>query len=253
MIMLQVVEAAGSSMERKYARGISPVRKHGNLLLCTLLLGNVIVNSGLSIIMADMTSGLVGLLVSTSLIVVFGEIVPQAACSRHPLSIGYHSVWVVKALMVLMIFITYPISRLLDCVLGKELGNIYNKQEVLSNKGICPVQTCYFSPSVFRAQLKELLALHKDNKELEEDEVRILGGALDFAEREVTEVMTPIKKVFQLEIHEKLDVDNLTKVFKSGFSRIPCYDKTVEHDNIRGIIFVKDMILLDPKVASVPL
>jgi metal transporter CNNM len=100
--------------------------------------------------------------------------------------------------------------------------------------------------------LKELLALHKDNKELEEDEVRILGGALDFAERQVTEVMTPIKKVFQLEIHEKLNVDNLTKVFKSGFSRIPCYDKTVEHDNIRGIIFVKDMILLDPKVACVP-
>ena len=176
--------------------------------------------------MADMTSGLIGLLVSTSLIVIFGEIVPQSACSRHPLAIGYYSVWLVKILMVLLIVITYPISKLLDCILGKELGTIYNKQE-----------------------LKELLHIHKDGKHLGEDEARILDGALDFAEREVKEIMTPINKAFMLDIREKLDVNTLTRVFKSGFSRIPCYDKEEKNDNVKGIIFVKDMILLDPKEA----
>ena len=65
------------------ARIIQPLREDGNLLLCVLLLGNVATNSLLSILMADMTSGMVGFLTSTILIVMFGEIIPQATCSRY--------------------------------------------------------------------------------------------------------------------------------------------------------------------------
>lgn len=44
--------------------------------MCTILLGNVTVNSGLSILMGDLTSGLMGLIVSTAIITIFGEIIP---------------------------------------------------------------------------------------------------------------------------------------------------------------------------------
>lgn len=67
-----------AEIQAKYARRILPVRKSGNLLLCTLLLGNVSVNALLSILLADLTSGLVGFFCSTALIVLLGEIVPQA-------------------------------------------------------------------------------------------------------------------------------------------------------------------------------
>ena len=62
--------------DAKYAIAILPLRKRGNLLLCTILLGNVTVNSALSILIADFTSGVMGLLVSTGIIVIFGEIIP---------------------------------------------------------------------------------------------------------------------------------------------------------------------------------
>lgn len=47
----------GSAQEAKHARKIKPIRENGNLLLCTLLFGNVAVNTILSIILAEITSG----------------------------------------------------------------------------------------------------------------------------------------------------------------------------------------------------
>jgi len=63
-------------LDAKRATKILPLRRRGNLLLCTILLGNVTVNSGLSILMGDLTSGLEGLIISTAIITVFGEIIP---------------------------------------------------------------------------------------------------------------------------------------------------------------------------------
>jgi metal transporter CNNM len=62
--------------DAKRAEKILPLRRRGNLLLCTILLGNVTVNSGLSILMGDLTSGLTGLILSTGIITIFGEITP---------------------------------------------------------------------------------------------------------------------------------------------------------------------------------
>lgn len=80
---IQVIIRCGTEIEKEYARVIEPIRKQGNFLLCAILFGNVLVNSTLTILMDDLTSGLVAVFVSTLSIVIFGEIVPQAICSRH--------------------------------------------------------------------------------------------------------------------------------------------------------------------------
>ena len=79
---LEIVMAGEDPKQAQYAKNIYPVRKKGNLLLCTLLLGNVAVNSLLSIFMAAFTSGTIGFLTSTIMIVIFGEILPQALVRR---------------------------------------------------------------------------------------------------------------------------------------------------------------------------
>eukprot|EP00889_Picochlorum_renovo_P005874 jgi/Picre1/32904/NNA_008233.t1 len=101
LVALKVLQSAGDEKERKYAKKIIPIRTNGNLLLCTLLLGNTIVNNGLSILLADLTSGIVGLIVSVVAVLIFGEITPQAVCSRHALFIGSHTIYIVKFFRIL--------------------------------------------------------------------------------------------------------------------------------------------------------
>ncbi|MBT8124609.1 MAG: DUF21 domain-containing protein, partial [Gammaproteobacteria bacterium] len=60
----------------KYAITLNKIRQKSNLLICSLLLGNVAVNSTLAIFLGTIASGVIAGILATSLIVVFGEIVP---------------------------------------------------------------------------------------------------------------------------------------------------------------------------------
>jgi len=56
-IGLEIVMEAGDPESRRCARRIAPVRKDGNLLLCSLLFGNVAVNVLISILMSGEDDG----------------------------------------------------------------------------------------------------------------------------------------------------------------------------------------------------
>merc|ERR1719282_837691 len=132
LIGLQIVQKGDDATLAKCATKIAPLRENGNLLLCTLLLGNVAVNSALSILTAGIASGVSGFFISTTLIVIFGEIIPQASCSRYALQIGARTVPVVQVLMYSPLYlITKPMSIVLDWALGQEMGTVYSRTEVL--------------------------------------------------------------------------------------------------------------------------
>ena len=127
---LEIVLGSDNPKHIAAAQRIKPLRDRGNWLLCTLLLGNVAVNAELSILLADKTTGTIGFVVSTALIVVFGEIIPQALCSRYALEIGAKTVWIVWPLMFAMAAVAWPISFILDYILGEELGTMYSNKEL---------------------------------------------------------------------------------------------------------------------------
>uniref|UniRef100_A0A5S6R090 CNNM transmembrane domain-containing protein n=1 Tax=Trichuris muris TaxID=70415 RepID=A0A5S6R090_TRIMR len=222
---LQIIRKCGDKTERKFAEKIYPVRKRGNYLLCSLLLGNVLVNSAISILFDDLTTGFIALAVSSFGIVVFGEIVPQAICSRYGLAVGAYTVVLTKFFMLLTAPISWPISKILDKCLGEEVGQVYNKDRLL-----------------------ELIRLSKEQEgELRNcQEVQIVTGALELSRKTVADVMTNIKDVFMLSAEMILTPSVVNEIVKSGYTRIPVY----EGDNrnlIVGILNVKDLALLDPE------
>src|SRR5258708_1160732 len=94
------------SLGDKRAKQIYSVRKRGNLLLVTLLVGNVATISSLSIFLDSISSGLIAAILTTGLITIFGEIIPQAIFSRYALALGSRAVWIVR----IIIIVFYPVT-----------------------------------------------------------------------------------------------------------------------------------------------
>ncbi|RHY10349.1 hypothetical protein DYB36_011019 [Aphanomyces astaci] len=224
-IVIEAGEDAHATEEEKTnaknARKIQKVRNDGHLLLSTLLFGNVAVNSILAIVMADMTSGIGGFLITTFVLVVFGELIPQALCSRHALSIGAKSLPIVWFFIYLMYIITKPIAMTLDYMLGHEIGTVFNKRE-----------------------LGKMLEIYVKHNMLDADETDIMKGAMHFKTKPVSSVMTPIESVYTLPGSTKLNLATIREIYHRGFSRIPVWGNHI--NDIVGIIFVKDLIFADP-------
>ena len=103
------------------AAKIYPLRKKGNQLLCTLLIGNVAVNSALAVFLGSITQGVLAGFIATGLIVIFGEIIPQSLFSRHALKLGAKAIPLVYIFHVVFFPLTWPLAKILDSALGGEL------------------------------------------------------------------------------------------------------------------------------------
>lgn len=57
-----------------------------------------------------------GLILSTVLIVIFAEIIPQAFCSRHGLLFGAKTIWLIKGCMFILAPVAWPLAFILDKV-----------------------------------------------------------------------------------------------------------------------------------------
>lgn len=210
----------------KDAIAVYPVRSRGNLLLTTLLLGNVAVNTTLSIFLGSIASGIVAGIVATALIVMFGEIIPQAVISRNALWFGARTIWFTRAVIILLYPIAYPIAIALNYFLGSEIPTTYSRRELM-----------------------EIISEHEDSEHstLDADEERILHGALQFSHKRVREVMTEADDVVSFDENQRLNDEFFTEVQSHGFSRLPIYSG--DKSNIVGILFVKDLIVEDENIS----
>ncbi|RLN51444.1 hypothetical protein BBJ28_00011649 [Nothophytophthora sp. Chile5] len=232
---LDVVIRAGARAEAtadehakaRAAKRILPIRADSNLLLTTLVLTTVAVNSLLSILMADLTSGLVGFFVSTGVIVLFGEVIPQSLCSRHALIIGSAFVPFVRVLRLALYVFAKPVSFVLDRTVGEDMGTIFSKRE-----------------------LQKLLEIHVTQQIMHPEEGHIVRGAMGYKLKLVSDIMMPASGLFSLPISFFTSNCTLKMIYNSGFSRVPVWNK--DPNDVVGIIFVKDLIYVDPK-AEVPL
>ncbi len=208
-----------AKLGNKNAVKILPIRKEGNRLLTTLLLSNVAVNAILSVYLSQIASGVMAAFLATTLIFIFGEIIPQATFSRHALLVGAKAAPFIKVMIIITYPITWFIVYLLDKLLGNEMPTMYSKKELM-----------------------EIVSELEDSSysSLDEDEERIVHGALKFSHVKVRDVMTTKENVVTLEAHQKFDHDAIKIHNEHSFSRYPVYSGN--EDNIIGILFAKHLV-----------
>lgn len=224
MVGLEIMSQSHNLAEAEAARRIQPVRKQGNLLLVTLLLTNTVASELLPLVLETLyPGGPVALVVSVLSLMLFGEVIPQAVCSRHALQVGAFLIGFVKFLRALLLPVAWPIAATLDAVLGEEIGTVYSRHE-----------------------LSGLIDAHSRNRHgvLTEDETTILKGTLTLSAKTVADVLTPAEDVFCLDVAAVLDRPTMKLCLRKGHSRVPLYEG--DRGNIVGLLLLKQLILIDP-------
>ncbi|XP_044508574.1 DUF21 domain-containing protein At2g14520-like [Mangifera indica] len=225
LVDLEVIARSGTPKDRTHAAKILPVVKNQHLLLCTLLICNAAAMEALPIFLDALVSAYGAILISVTLILLFGEIIPQSVCSRHGLAIGAAVAPFVRVLVWVCCPVAFPISKLLDYLLGHGHVALFR-----------------------RAELKTLVDLHGNEAgkggELTHDETTIIAGALELSQKTASDAMTPISETFAIDINAKLDKDLMDLILNKGHSRVPVYYE--QPTNIIGLILVKNLLTIHP-------
>lgn len=102
------------------ANRVLMLRQDSNYLLATILWGNVGINVLLALLANSILVGILAFLFSTFVITWFGEIMPQAYFSRHPLRTAATLAPFIRAYQIFLYPVARPTGKFLDWWLGAE-------------------------------------------------------------------------------------------------------------------------------------
>lgn len=205
------------------------LREQPKLLLATILIGNNFVNVTITLLatyivseMFDMVNHpmaafIMEVLVITSLVLIIGEITPKILAARKPVKF---SRFMARTLQVLMALFK-PLSSLLvnsTSFMDKHLEK--KKAEISMDDLSAAVDIATEASTPL-------------------EEKNMLKGIATFTEKEVSSVMKPRIDIIAVEISMPFR-EMLDTVIKSGFSRIPVYEESL--DKVSGILYVKDLL-----------
>mmetsp|Transcript_26809 Transcript_26809/g.43148 ORF Transcript_26809/g.43148 Transcript_26809/m.43148 type:complete len:450 (-) Transcript_26809:415-1764(-) len=206
-------------------RLLRPLVKRRHLTLVTLLIANAAAMEALPIFMDVLVPKYVAIAISVTMVVFFGEIIPQAVCLRWPSELGCLLSPLVWVLICLLSPVAYPIAFLLDLLFGAEHYQVYT-----------------------RAGLGELAREQSQANgrgTLSTDELDVITGALELHGKVSFDIQIPLIKVFKISYDTELTDKVLRSILEHGHSRVPVW-RGME-DNIVGLLLVKHLIRVDPK------
>ena len=206
-----------------YARRVLPLRQKSHLTLAAILLTNVGAVSATSLVLEHEFNGLVAGIAATLLIVIFGEIFPQALFARQALTFCGR----LSPLLRLMILLTYPVAKPLQLLLDKLFGDERVSLQSRSELGIMISE--HLGPTA--------------KSELDEDEVEIIRGALQLSEKQVKDIMVPINMVYWLTPESIIDAVKIDELKLTGYSRIPIFDNNLTR--CEGVLLLRELIDFD--------
>ncbi|MBR4497005.1 MAG: HlyC/CorC family transporter [Acholeplasmatales bacterium] len=206
-----------------------------NRTITTLLIGNNLVNVGLSAIavtfftqlaVAEEYVSLITTGVITLVLLMFGEIFPKTIAKNYPEQIAYK----VSIVIIIISYILFPIVWFFT-----------KMQKLFSKKSD--------EETYDEDELGVILDTMEDQGNIEKDESELIQNVLTLNDRTVEDIMVPRIQMEAINYNSKLD-DVKEFMIGNNFSRIPVYKN--DKDHIVGILYERDFypaILKNPKTS----
>ena len=193
-----------------------------DMLLATILVVNNLVNIGIVVLATGILDSLFefhrfeflihGVLV-TFMLLLFGEILPKVFTQGSPARVAL----AFAGPLTLMRWLAYPLSYVLVHT-SSRIGEMAQHNNDISIEDLADAVDMTTTSS--------------------SEEQKILSGIVNFASREVEEIMRPRMDIVAVE--QTMTFGEIKEVIiRSGYSRLPVYNETI--DNIKGTLFVKDL------------
>lgn len=197
-------------------------------LLSTILVGNNIVNISMASIATVLfvkywgnVGASLSTLVTTVIVLIFGEISPKSLAKEAPEKFAMFSAPILRLLLIILAPINYLFSlwKLLLLKLFKTSDSTGITEEELLT---------------IVEEAEQDGAINAEDKEL-------INNVIDFNDRRVVDILTP--RVDIIAVPKEADQKEITKLFiQSGYSRLPVYEGAI--DNIIGVIHLHDFFNL---------
>lgn len=222
---LNVLKEEASEQNKK----VLHLREIPKTLLATILIVNNLVNVSIVILSSyitfnlfdfsqnELAAFLIQVVVITSLILIFGEIVPKIYANKKPLRIAQ----MMAPVLLVFIYIFKPLSAAL-------VGSISFLDKHLANK----------THSLTMSELSAAIDITSDET-TPPAEKKMLKGIATFGEKEVRSVMKSRVDITAIDVKASFD-KLIDMVLNSGFSRIPVFEGNL--DKVLGILYIKDLI-----------
>ena len=216
----------------KYDRALITVLIGSNIVaivasaVSTVLFYNMLSNSGL----VNDTISLISSIVISLLIYILGDALPKTIARSIPDTLSKAFVYPIYWLMIILFPITFVFDKL-----TRLIEKIFKVKDETT-----------FDEEDFENVVEKV----SDEGIIEEEQGDIIQSALEFADTNVKEVLTPRKRIFALDIRN-LDREKLHQIIlETNYSRIPIYDGSF--DNMIGVLHIKTYLsayLRNPNVS----
>lgn len=211
-----------AKLGNRAANRVLPLRRNTHLTLASILLTNVAAVSATSLVLDQRFNGWIAGLISTLLIVILGEIIPQALFAKNPLAWSSLFAPLLKGMTFVTFIVSKPLQLLLDQLFPRQRARLQSRQEL----GLLITEH-----------------LSDESSELDEDEVEIMRGALQLSEKRVRDIMTDIRHTYWITPDTELTGDKIDEIKEKGFSRIPVFNAKLT--KCYGLLLMKDLVDID--------
>ncbi|MBU0473703.1 MAG: hemolysin family protein [Bacteroidetes bacterium] len=220
------------------AKIISFFSERQQIYFSTILISNNIVNVAFSSLVTLFLLSAFGLgevsilVISTLLLLIFGELIPKYFAREYPDKFVLFSAIPIRFVSVVLTPLVWVTSTISHFIVSS--SNI--KEEKISH---------LFDKEDIQYLLNESISSSTKNT-INVEEFDLINKVIELGEQKIYEVMTPRTDIVGIEIDS--DISEAIKLFKdSGYSKILVYEENM--DNIKGFIHALDMFKF-PKTIS---